>query len=505
MIDQFSNISGVNDMNASKIKTAQMILNNSIFFTQSGVNAVSQNNNNYGEFQWKGNSGWTLAFNPPSGQLGGMNNIVSHILETKYIKFRDITTFQLTGSEIYQSGRDIIIKNGNVPGSFLLKHKTTDNIENVLSINEFMNMAGINDINMNGKLRINNNAIEHKYENNIYVIDNKNAGSSIQIRNYDGTGVLKQIQMDQYMNMSGVNDLYVQRIFFNNVLFNPTSYNDIVTKTRNLYSYNQDQTSIEYNNGRFIFYPGANNKSSINPIIQNNDQAMVAYNIMSGFNHVLTLCTWTNNQTGVRITNNEVQMHKPKVMDNLTFNDNTVQTTAMTESYLTPLIQSVVNQMQLSPPVGTILTFSGEIAPTDYLFCQGTPVLISSYPTLYGVIGNKFIYNNTPISGKFYLPDLRGAYLKGINTPMLFTNKEPISQIGQIQQCNVGNHSHKYNDRGSGERVVIVNAVGSSGTVANNTDGFFYTDGYAYDSNTQNQLNAETRPNSVGILYIIKY
>jgi microcystin-dependent protein len=132
-------------------------------------------------------------------------------------------------------------------------------------------------------------------------------------------------------------------------------------------------------------------------------------------------------------------------------------------------------------------------------------VNIADYSALFGVIGYKYSYGNTPLTGKFFLPDLRGAFLKGVDAPMLFPSSTPITTVGGKQNGNVGNHAHTYKDRGSGNKVVIDSAAGSSTTVANNSDGFYWTDGYSYDSITQTQLDAETRPNCIGVNYIIKF
>jgi microcystin-dependent protein len=513
-MDMFGNLSGINDVNASKLKATQLILNNTIFLSQSGQNCVFQNNNIFGEYQWRtttgtGSAGWVMGFNP-SGQLYGMNNLITHSLETKTIYFRDPTTFQLTGSQIYQSGSDIIIDNGVMSGTFKLKHKTSDNIENVLFINEFMNITGVNDLTMKGKLGLNNNLIIHRFENNAYIIDNKTNSSSIEIRNYDNNGVLRQINMDQFMNMSGVNDLYVQRIFLNNVLFNPSSITDITTKTRNLYSYSQNQTTIEYNGGRFLFLPNSSSALVYNQIIKENDNAFIGYNTSQLNYNVLSLCAWSSVATGIRLTNNEAELYKPKIMDSLKFSDNTIQTTAMTESYLTGIIQNVINNMNIKPPVGTIYTYGGIYLdnnlnivnpPDGYLWCMGQSVLISSYQVLFNTIGHLYSYGSYT-SGYFKLPDLRGAVLKGTQNNPNFTYQTSTLQPGEVQQSNVGRHAHLYRDRGEGSRTV---GSGSGATVANNSNNDFFTNGKSYNSDTQVESDLDTRSNSISINYIIKF
>jgi microcystin-dependent protein len=516
IIDAFGNIIGVNDVNSSKVKTNQIILNNSIYLTQSGVNLVFQNYNNFCEFHFKGSSGWTLAFNPSTGQLGGMNNIVSHISETKYIKFRDPTSFQLTGSQIYQSGRDIIIDNGNLPGNFKLKHKTAEGIEKVLLINEFMNMTGINDINMNGQLKITNN-ITHKFENNNYVIDNKNNGSGIQINNYESSGTLRQLTIDQFSNVNGINDLRCNKLYISNSLINFNNYNTTVTNTQLInYSNNpQHHQSVIANSGGIIFMPSIN--SSYNPMAQQNDNIIYPISVLS--EPILSLTSLSGTKNGIRIKENETEAYNLKILDGgLKFQDNTVQTTAMTDTYLTNLIQSVVNQMTIIPqiPIGAIIPYGANYAdattlsyppPAGYLWCIGEMVSIDLYQNLFNVIGHNFLQGKSVLSGFFYLPELQGSYLKGCGESTLFSQQKRMDYVGNYQEGNVGGHAHTYKDRGSGSYSIASQnpSPGTSTTIANDTDGMYWTDGKAYNSVTHIESDEENRPNSIGVNYIIKY
>lgn len=523
-IDMFGNFYGINDLNSIRIKTKEIFLNNLISLSESGGNLLFQNNINNGAYVWKtktltGTDGWQMVYDS-RGHLYGMNNVITHILETKYLNFRDSTTYQLTGSQIYQSGRDIIIENGIRPGSFKLKHKTSDNNENILLINEFMNMSGVNDIDMKGKLTINNNSVEHRYDSNIYLINNKNPGSSIQIRNYDSTGVLRQINMDQYMNMSGVNDLYVQRIFFNNVLFNPNDVNILNNKCTQLsYINSPEQTRItKTSTGKGILFVPDALDGIYNNIVRMEDSVIAFLGSSPDSNGALTLTNWSSTTSGIRIKSNETELYKPKVMDSLKFQDNSVQTTAMTETYLTNLIQSVVNQMTIIPqiPIGAIIPYGANYAdattfsyppPAGYLWCIGEMVAIEAYQNLFNVIGHNFLHGKSVYGGFFYLPELQGSYLKGCGGSTLFSKQKIMQYVGYHQEGNVGGHAHTYKDRGSGSYSIAGQnpSPGTSTTIANDTDGMFWTDGKAYNSETRMELDAENRPNSIGVNYIIKF
>jgi len=501
-IFDYGTLSGLNDLQVS----------NRVFIGATGVIRLNgglltfQSNGGYLFHVVDGGVQRQITFNGNGNLTGVMEadifTVKGQSIETKFLKFRDPTTFALTNSQIYQSGRDIIIENGNLPGNFKIKNKTEGGVESVFMIDQFMNVSGINDIAIRGR-KITINTLEHIFENNLYTIDNKGFFTKIEIRNYDNGGVMRKIEIDPFMNMSGINDLYVQRIFFNNTLFNPASINDLITKTRNLYSQNQDQTSIEYNFGRFLFYPGADNKSSTNPIIQNKDQALVGYNISALGNNVLTLCSWTSTSTGIRLTKDEAQLYKPKVMDSLKFSDNTIQTTALNETYVTNLIENALNNMLLRIPAGTIHAYVGDTAPAGYYLCNGALKTISGHPDLWNAIGHKFSNGLTIFPDNFYLPDLRGAFLKGNGLSPLWTHTTSIN-IGARQNGSVGHHAHKYTDRGVTSRNVFT-TTGAPQSVLQASSDQFFTDGKAYNSTTQAESDVENRPNGVGVNYIIKY
>jgi microcystin-dependent protein len=69
-------------------------------------------------------------------------------------------------------------------------------------------------------------------------------------------------------------------------------------------------------------------------------------------------------------------------------------------------------------PVGVINTYAGETAPTGWLLCDGSEVLISSYPELFAVI--RYIYGDPNIlqgqvGATFKLPDMRGRFPLGLD------------------------------------------------------------------------------------------
>jgi hypothetical protein len=77
-------------------------------------------------------------------------------------------------------------------------------------------------------------------------------------------------------------------------------------------------------------------------------------------------------------------------------------------------------------PVGAVLPYAGPInactrsvlAAQGWLFCDGAQVSAITYPTLYALIGPLYgtpVTQGDPPATLFYLPDYRGAFLRGVN------------------------------------------------------------------------------------------
>ena len=64
-------------------------------------------------------------------------------------------------------------------------------------------------------------------------------------------------------------------------------------------------------------------------------------------------------------------------------------------------------------PIGAILPYSGLVAPSGYLLCDGSEILIGTYSELFSIIG--YSYKSSGFVGKntFALPDLRGRFPLG--------------------------------------------------------------------------------------------
>lgn len=506
-IDGYCNMVGISNLNVISLDVSSFIQLTGacqLLFNSSNNFLLS---NNSGGIQLQANTNNLLY--DTSGNLTGVNNLsLGNSLTSSNINFTG------TNAKIYQTNSDLVIDN-NVNNSFLKIKNYSSGIMSQITIDSLSNITGINNLNCN-KLYSGTSLFQNS--NGALNITNQTNGNSIILQNHNTSGTLTQVTFDSNMNCSGINDLYVQRIFFNNTLFNPIATNTTITNTQ-MISYIDESASMTKqtrimngtNNG-FYFIPSIEtNKNLWNGAIQTGDHVIVSDN------GNLTLTKSSLTITGLRITDTGTQLYNTKVDSNgIIFNDGTQQTTAMTTSYLTSLIQSVVNQMSIaqSIPIGTIFAYSGQYLdnnlnylnpPTGYLWCFGGTVSQTTYSNLYSVIGNMYLYTRTIPTGQFYLPDFRGAFLKGVGTNSNFTNQTQTLNVGEIQQCNVGTHMHSYTDRGDSSKSVS-SASGSvtTTTIANNTSSTYWTSD-ACDSSTHIPLNLDTRPNSISINYIIKY
>jgi microcystin-dependent protein len=85
-------------------------------------------------------------------------------------------------------------------------------------------------------------------------------------------------------------------------------------------------------------------------------------------------------------------------------------------------------------PTGVVLPFAGLVAPSGWLLCDGSEVLISNYPELFDIIGYQFGDITTLLGlGSFKLPDMRGRMplaMDSMNNGITVPSKlDPTQQI----------------------------------------------------------------------------
>ena len=164
-------------------------------------------------------------------------------------------------------------------------------------------------------------------------------------------------------------------------------------------------------------------------------------------------------------------------------------------------------------PAGTIVSFAGSAAPTGWSLCDGSELSTTTYAQLYARIGTTWntctnpltgVANSAPSGGNFRLPDLRGTFLRGVGD---FTDDTKDTVLAGFQSDKMVDHKHS---------LALYNTVGSLAATDGAVRGYTFSDGNfrtgasvlgsngTYGSGTAND-STETRPQNVGVKYIIKY
>ena len=189
-------------------------------------------------------------------------------------------------------------------------------------------------------------------------------------------------------------------------------------------------------------------------------------------------------------------------------------------------------------PTGTILVWAGaegNSIPSGYLECDGDHVSSTTYSDLAAICGNTYNDGQTPPSGEFFLPDLRGRFVRGWDHGRGFDsgrtrgsgqtsqNKSHTHTVASSTITNSGgNHSHsirrlRLNQNngsvnitlGSGQSYNVGYANSNSGLVsAGNAVQNSGSIGSSINSSLSLTLNSnggsDSRPTNVAMIYIIK-
>ena len=148
-------------------------------------------------------------------------------------------------------------------------------------------------------------------------------------------------------------------------------------------------------------------------------------------------------------------------------------------------------------PVGTIIAFAGENAPTGYLVCNGDVINDVPAQTIQGVTAD--FRNLRTVLGTIYssnsvdhvLPDLRGEFLRGWKSDKIGVDSGRV--FGSNQADSLKSHDH----------------TGPAGPAETKIEGTIYGGGNRTGETGVYATNAtgetETRPRNVAILYCIKF
>ena len=147
-------------------------------------------------------------------------------------------------------------------------------------------------------------------------------------------------------------------------------------------------------------------------------------------------------------------------------------------------------------PVGVVLPFAGTVAPTNYLMTDGSALSRITYAKLFSVIGTTYGVGDG--STTFNVPDTRAAFLRGAGASVGFTQNHTTT-IGAKENDAMQGHGHNY-DKGRRD----------DGRPSGTGGAHYYWDTVSTSNYTVDETNGtprianETRPNNLGINYIIK-
>lgn len=150
-------------------------------------------------------------------------------------------------------------------------------------------------------------------------------------------------------------------------------------------------------------------------------------------------------------------------------------------------------------PAGTVLPFAGNTAPSGWAICNGDPVSRTDYAELFTAIGE--LWGVGDGSTTFNLPDMRGQFLRGLDTTEGVDPDFATRAVGSSQEDAFQGHRH-FQENGvnggyfsGGVPFPTTGTGGDTGRVAQPTN-----DGV----NGTPRTGLETRPKNVAVNYIIK-
>ena len=163
-------------------------------------------------------------------------------------------------------------------------------------------------------------------------------------------------------------------------------------------------------------------------------------------------------------------------------------------------------------PIGAVQIFAGTTVPTGFLLCNGASISKTTYSKLFAVIGDAYLYTRTASTTNFYIPDLRGLFVRGVGVNNTYGSISGGGNFaGSYQSDSVQRHLHKYDKANASINVISsISAAGISfnvntSSVYDNTSASTNTASTAYDTDGTTILADETRPHNLGMNYIIKY
>jgi microcystin-dependent protein len=268
-----------------------------------------------------------------------------------------------------------------------------------------------------------------------------------------------------------------------------------------LYEEQQANIDLSQTNGLFAVQVG----SAVGDAKRTaNDQALAMSTIFANSGSAILAASTTNCSGGYTPGANDGRLLRVKVTNGgstVTISPD-LQINAVPNAMVADTLQgSPLNQVVV--PAGIVSAYLGTVGacPTGYVLASGQTLNKSAYPALFTALGNT-------AGTTFIVPDLRGLFLRGLDTT---GNVDPAGvgrTLGNVQQDQLQGHFH-----GSGVPANVAYYTGGGGTIGfyhgSSDEGFWggqvvtspTTDG----SNGTPRTGPETRVKNAAVNYCVKY
>lgn len=133
---------------------------------------------------------------------------------------------------------------------------------------------------------------------------------------------------------------------------------------------------------------------------------------------------------------------------------------------------------QFLVPTGTVLSFSGDVAPPGFLMCDNQEVSRVDYAALFAVVGSRFGQGDATTT--FNVPDLRGRFIRmpdgGSGRDPDVATREAMNpgatgvggQVGSVQEDALQGHWHEAYDNGNSGKGNSYETAAFGGSGVNN-------------------------------------
>ena len=154
----------------------------------------------------------------------------------------------------------------------------------------------------------------------------------------------------------------------------------------------------------------------------------------------------------------------------------------------------------LSALVGTITPFGATAIPDGWLAADGSAVSRTTYALLFAVISTTWGVGDG--STTFNVPDCDAAFLRGTGTSAGFSHNPTISLVTKLSDMNVS-HKHETSIGGINASWVAEYCVVHTNCYSNSPP--TGANSHITQGQRDSRHGSESRPNAIGVNYIIKY